>query len=345
MELIIKIGADQQGLANTVRGMTESFKHANISMPVSWGTPGTTRGAIMQTSGQRAYLAQQEADAAGSLAGQTMGTAVKRGTSLLKGMLIAQLTSLAAESLDILGTKFWEHVYGADEGTINRIKEAHARIAKAMLDFRSAKADFEDRLHELTIKHASPEQRVKILKADLGGAQSEEAEAKKKFDDAKELSDGLISGAVTIGPQKRKAEKWERQKAVFDSADKQADYTRARIKTMEVEDRYKQELDSSISTNKKDKGDKGFLKQGFLKHDEKQDLGNDLFQADAMAQAGLFTGSALLMDPSGHRAMTQELQGGKDDAATQSAQEQLSALKTIAANTTEIAAKRSMFEP
>lgn len=295
MELIVKIGADQQGLADTITRIKTQFNNMNTSAPESWAGArgGSGRGAIMKLSrGQQEYLDQQDDEAGGGLSKYTGKAIVKKSTKYLKGLLFAEIANLAVEALDVLGKSFWEKVYGADEATIARIEEAHKRMHATILGLRISREDLKSRIHEMIIQNASPEVRKDLLKKDKEEADAKFNAAQEKFNAARTDLQDAQSGKIRKGVEERKLTADERGEYIMAFADAETKMLQARLKQFEAANRYSQALTAAVKSEIDNKPKESQKEKAEGREDK-----NLSFHADSLAQAGLFAGSSLLFNP------------------------------------------------
>lgn len=312
MELIVKIGADQQGLQQTITRMKTQFETMNVSTPAGWATPRPGTPATL-SAGQRQFLAQQEAAAGDSLSGAASAAIIKKGTSLLKGILFAELTSLAAGALDMLGTKFWEKVYGADAATNARILAAHKKMTTAIRDLLQSRAEFGTLSEESRLNQATPENRRAILAQRDVENRAAVRKAQKEFEEAR------TDVETATGLNGKPLDALQRRALTLEMAAAEERLNEARTKQLK-------------NQNELVKANDEVMKQEIAARDEKKKQAieaNELpgrtgFESDQLARAGLFAGSALLFNP----GMNVEVQ-------------QLEVLRRIEANTD----KNSMFSP
>jgi hypothetical protein len=290
MELIVKIGADQQGLNDTITRMKEQFKTMNVSMPAAWGgTPG--RGAIVMSQEHRAVLAQNARLQEDSFGSRSLNAVAQRGVSLLKANLWMGLTELLSK---ITGDAIWEKIYGVDDKTTARIAGAHKKILATVTALRAAQMSYEENVHESVIKHASPEARLKILKTDKEQADSDVLAKQRAFDEAREKYDDVKSGRTRKAITGEVLTNLERRPFTIAMADAETKLIEARQKQLAMTDRYRDELDANVRADVEQSKE---AKSGKFTADEGDTSSPIKFQADAMAQAGLFQGSAVLANP------------------------------------------------
>ncbi len=272
MELIVKIGADQAGLQQSVARMKAQFASANLSTPVSWGG---------QAEAMRRYggiLSPPEES--GGLAEYATHSFVQKSTKLLKGMLFHEIANTAAEVLKIWGEKFWEHVYGVSEEQITRIKQQHEAVRKAIVPTLQAREREPGEIHARLLRELSPESKAELLEKDRTEAYKARERARKELENAKA---DLAEATDTRG---RPIEMSNPGRAVLvgQIAQAEAKFLAANKTLRDTEDAHRAALADLPLKEKK-------------KPEEPKEFHANRFEADALAEAGLFTRTSLLYNP------------------------------------------------
>lgn len=283
MELIYKIGADQQNLQQTVARMKEQFRTMNMSTPVSWAPNNAYRSQY-----GRIMTADAGAEDAG---GGFFGKAgLKRlfGVSLKGGALVAA-TAYFEKFADWLSQKFsdqfWENIYGINDAMTQRVQQSLDTLKKSVasvIELRAKAQEADDR-HE--INGLTPDSKVEVLERRLAAARKETEAAQKEYDyrvQAARASTGLNGKPLSAAQQ---------MEVTADQARAEQGLIKARLKKDDITEALRAAFDESIQAHLKDKPARD-------KSADKTGERGEAFRADAMAQAGLFTGSSLLANPS-----------------------------------------------
>jgi len=287
MEFIVKIGADQANLNQTIARMKSQCQNMNASVPMGFARPGYMPPGGAQPGAMP--VATPLLDRTGKLG---MGM----GMSLLRANIWLALTQLLAQ---ISAKKIWDRVYGTDDETMERIKTAHEKLLKTIKDLTSARATaraaFTSALDESLYSNATPQTREAIMRRKKAEADSEVTAREKEFADAQQALADAKSGRAfiqTAGGGRRMIEGSERLELSKSIVTAETKLLEARKKQLAIEDKLKEAIqgaaDAAEKLNKEVKPEKAAgLKE----------LPARGYQADAMAQAGLFGKSSLMYNP------------------------------------------------
>lgn len=305
MEMIVKIGADQQGLDQTLQRIASQFKRMDTSMPARW----LPQQAAVNQYGK---IFEPVADSFGDSA---INSLQKRSGEFLKGMVIGSLTSLILEGLESVNKKFWESFYNSGEEAMNRMADLSERVTGTVSRLQSARATAEARRE----KEMKPRELADYLIKKRSRQETAVNRLQGEYDSATETANDLRSGKATHLDGSKFTD-FERQGAFLKASESEAKLLEAREKLAQLNDRIKAavELDqkqtqSAITDAFKPTSPS---KETILQTQEEKIV---TFQANQMAQAGLFSRSDLLYNP---------------DGSVQ--QEQLETLRAIRANTEKL---------
>ncbi len=287
MELIVKIGADQQGLQDTLSRIKQNFNNMNMSMPASWAG-ATPRGGIMAPP-------PMGAESASALTNSVAAGAMARFSGFLRGGIYTILGGLLTEGLIKANEKFWERYYGADPETLEKIRAAHEKLRDTVTDLKAARAVAQER----TLREMSPHERLNVHLAKRADLDAEVAKRKAEFDSAREDYEAQKS------PEARKLNgepitNYDRRESTVRMAEKEARYLEAKEQRALLEDSIKKsenEIKTQGLKNKYRLEDGRLVDFAPKKEEEvriREEIRRDDFQSDMLSQAGLFTGSSVL---------------------------------------------------
>ena len=283
MELIVKIGADQQGLKDTIERMKAQFKSDGMTTPLNMVGGYSNRYAAGIAGNRSAERAAENS----RFETMVSDSVTKKGISLLKANVFASLSDLVVQVLDNVGKALLNMYYKIDEAQFMKNAASSGEIRKAREGLDQARSRTREKADARELENASPERKAQILAQRAAVAQKEMEAAKAELDhhrgvmaDLKEGKIKTVSGGM-LGQN-------ERQKLMTEAANAEIAFLNAQEKKQDLADQTRKAQQAVI--------DKDIRKRA---KDSASDEGGKpmSFQADALAQAGLFAGSSLLFNP------------------------------------------------
>lgn len=320
MELIVKIGADQAALQQTVGRMQQQFKNMNVSVPTGWDSAST--GAAWQLAAMKQQDSQLEGILNNGAAKRLLGISMRGGmwATVIYGM--KEMVDYASRNLS---QDFWERAYGISDSIIAKAQVVYSKLRHSVqLLIREREMDQTSQeksvLSNASVKGQSIllEQKLKEAKAaaakadeDLAYAKANQKEAVIPAQDhsAREFADRQVKAAVyglaaplgLIGPA-RALLPWIRPKLVeqdnaavmraklaTETSEAERKSISANAKVREIEDAYKKTLEVLTKEATDAEREKAA--------NQNRQTADSRFEADALAKVGLFAGSSLLMNP------------------------------------------------
>lgn len=378
MEFIVKIGADQQGLNDTLQRITTQFKNMNTSMPTTWGAQQSAfnqYGNIMKTASDQSGFQKFQQQLAeinpgiGSLAGKIgelagpiglVTTAVGTFGLLAKATLNqlneayelsrqSRITGASAGMLD--NVKLASAISGVEVGNALNVLNAQAGAFNAgdkgaqdlfnEIGINPSGKSVDEVLRQMKGKFAGitdPAKRARLAKGLFGKSGYEMGELLDNLDVGNTMLDS--ADIETLASIKKGVKGWwERVKDNVSDAFREYLAVTARgfglgknARRGEFSQTIGEEVELPAKPGKPFKLEQPELKTLYLWSDGtrrdkpepkdktvREDKSFSAFQADQMAQAGLYSGSSLLFNPN----LTIQ-------------QQQLDALQQISNNTAKI---------
>lgn len=283
MELIVKIGADQKGLRDAVERMKANFKSDSISTPLNMAGGYSNRfgGGIAANR-----TAERAAEASGFET--TVSDAVtKKGISLLKANVFASISELVVQVLDNVGKALLSMYYRIDEAQFSKNARSSSGIRTAREGLDAARVRTQERADARELENASPERKAEILAQRTLAAQKEMEAAKSELEYQRGVMADLKAGKVKTRSGGELGQN-ERQKLMTEAANAEIAFLNAQDKRQDLADQTRKAQQAAI--------DKEARKP--VRESSGDEKGKPMsFQADALAQAALFSGSSLLFNP------------------------------------------------